>query len=295
MLLLNDKTIETCWILVSLLEHKDNHGIGILSWRGQSQSWEILSHWIVNQLIAITTININNFLFSVDSGRSWPLSGGGAWSRWAGPGAGADTGPLTPPGAAAGARRSSGGSSTGAHSAGTRGYPRYILLYCHYWLQTGQLGLFAREACFVIDVLVDSNVTRVFYISEAAMFGCAKTAASSTLCPAMTGSAPSATKTSKWSVPSDRLSDAISHHILTIGDMRANLPRLEIWEQWFMSGATPRWVRRWGISRCVSCYQVWASHCHLVVCYKYQHKDKCVFENISLEIHVWGYEVWGFA
>ena len=122
MLLLNDKTIETCWILVSLLEHKDNHGIGILSWRGQSQSWEILSHWIVNQLIAITTININNFLFSADSGRSWPLSGGGAWSRWAGPGAGADTGPLTPPGAAAGARRSSGGSSTGAHSAGTRGY-----------------------------------------------------------------------------------------------------------------------------------------------------------------------------
>ena len=130
MLLLNDKTIETCWILVSLLEHKDNHGIGILSWRGQSQSWEILSHWIVNQLIAITTININNFLFSADSGRSWPLSGGGAWSRWAGPGAGADTGPLTPPGAAAGARRSSGGSSTGAHSAGTRGYPsRDIFCY----------------------------------------------------------------------------------------------------------------------------------------------------------------------
>ena len=42
------------------------------------------------------------------------------------------------------------------------------------------------------------------------MFECAKTAASSTLCPAMTGSAPSATKTSKWSVQSDRPRDGIS-------------------------------------------------------------------------------------
>ena len=55
MLLLNDRTMEKCWILVSLFEHKDNQGIGILSWRGQSQSWEILSHWIVNQLIVITS------------------------------------------------------------------------------------------------------------------------------------------------------------------------------------------------------------------------------------------------
>ena len=38
MLLLTDRTMEKCWILVSLLEHKDNQGIGILSWRGQSQS-----------------------------------------------------------------------------------------------------------------------------------------------------------------------------------------------------------------------------------------------------------------
>ena len=38
MLLLNDRTMEKYWILVSLLEHKDNQGIGILSWRGQSQS-----------------------------------------------------------------------------------------------------------------------------------------------------------------------------------------------------------------------------------------------------------------
>ena len=118
MLLLTDRTMEKCWILVSLLEHKDNQGIGILSWRGQSQSWEILSHWIVNQLIAIN-VNINSFLFPADCGRSWPLSGGGAWSRWAGAG----TGPLTPPAAAAGARRSSGGSSTGARCAGTRGIP----------------------------------------------------------------------------------------------------------------------------------------------------------------------------
>ena len=103
MLLLTDRTMEKCWILVSLLEHKDNQGIGILSWRGQSQSWEILSHWIVNQLIVITS---NHILFSADSGRSWLPSGGGAWSRWAGLGAGAATGPLTQPGAAAAARRS---------------------------------------------------------------------------------------------------------------------------------------------------------------------------------------------
>ena len=60
---------------------------------------------------------------------------------------------------------------------------------------------------------VKNNVTRVLYISEAAMCECAKTAASSTLCPAMTGCAPSATKTSKWSVCSDQW----CHHSWPLG------------------------------------------------------------------------------
>ena len=84
MLLLTDRTMEKCWILVSLLEHKDNQGIGILSWRGQSQSWEILSHWIVNQLIVITSNHI--YFQPTPGGADCPPEagrgqGGRAWGR----------------------------------------------------------------------------------------------------------------------------------------------------------------------------------------------------------------------